>query len=111
MIAHLLLILFALVCSAAFCLAEHVASLAWMHGYTSAEGVGCCSEKDCIPAAVRVLHIEEESIIVEVNGVSFALRATSVHHSEDGHAYWCYKSSQELPSVSNTRCVFWTEGA
>src|SRR3989442_9819646 len=29
--------------------AEHTASLRWMRGYRSADGVGCCSEHDCIP--------------------------------------------------------------
>lgn len=98
-----------LTCLSAGVFAEHVTSLAWMQGYKDAHGVGCCSVSDCLPAVVRV-ELGTDEVPVVVNGVSFVLPVGSVHRSEDGRAYWCFKHRDEPPSTQNARCVFWASG-
>src|SRR5262252_6895142 len=44
--------------------AEHTAALQWMMGYTSAEGVGCCSERDCHPWPVAVVQLTGDQAMV-----------------------------------------------
>ena len=79
--------------------AEHTASLRWMRGYRSADGVGCCSEHDCIPWPVAVLQLPTKS----------------VHATQDGQTYWCCQTTTagrcpDVPTRATTRCVFYTVG-
>src|SRR5262245_26213357 len=46
--------------------AEHTAALRWMMGYTSAEGVGCCSERDCFPWPVALLQLTGDQATVRI---------------------------------------------
>ena len=101
----ILLSLFALVA------AEHHPSLAWMARYFSASGVGCCSERDCLPTPVAVVQFGEQNTTVLIRGTLVVLPTQSVHQSETAETYWCSHTAQLAPSRTNTRCVFWTTGS
>ena len=91
--------------------AAHRPSLAWMARYSNHLGIGCCTERDCVPAAVAILDLTSDPVEVMVNGVILVLPRQSVHHSEDGQAYYCSGAPQAPPTAATVRCVFWTEGA
>ena len=48
--------------------AEHTAALRWMQRYQSADGVGCCSEQDCVPWPVALLQTTEDEVDVVTSG-------------------------------------------
>ena len=91
--------------------AEHHPSLAWMARYFSASGVGCCSERDCLPTPVAVVQFGEQNTTVLIRGTLVVLPTQSVHQSETAETYWCSHTAQLAPSRTNTRCVFWTAGS
>jgi hypothetical protein len=95
--------------------AEHTAALRWMQGYTSADGVGCCSEHDCLPWSVAVLQHTGDQVTVRIGETVVPLPATSVHTTQDGQTYWCCKTDAAghcpaVPTRETTRCVFYTVG-
>jgi len=95
--------------------AEHTAALHWMAGYTSAEGVGCCSERDCFPWPVALLQLTGDQATVRIGDTVVQLPAKSVHATQDGQTYWCCKTNLEgrcpaEPSKATTRCVFYAIG-
>ena len=95
--------------------AEHIAALHWMMGYTSAEGVGCCSERDCHPWPVAVLQLTGDQAMVRIGDTVVQLPAKSVHATQDGQTYWCCKTNLDghcppEPSRATTRCVFYATG-
>ena len=95
--------------------AEHTAALHWMAGYTSAEGVGCCSERDCLPWPVAVLQLTGNQAMVRIGDTVVQLPAKSVHATQDGQTYWCCKTNIEgrcpaEPTRATTRCVFYATG-
>jgi hypothetical protein len=95
--------------------AEHSASLRWMRGYRSADGVGCCSERDCIPWPVAMLQISGDEATVLLGDVVLQLPAKSVHATQDGQTYWCCQTNTagrcpDVPTRATTRCVFYTVG-
>jgi hypothetical protein len=95
--------------------AEHTAALRWMEGYTSAEGVGCCSERDCVPWPVAVLGRTHDRVTVRIGEAVLQLPAKSVHATQDGETYWCCKTTMEgrcppVPTPATTRCVFYAVG-
>ena len=69
--------------------AEHTAVLRWMQGYQSADGVGCCSERDCVPWPVALLHMTENEVMVRIGDAVVHLPTKSVHATQDGQTYWC----------------------
>ncbi len=62
--------------------AEHTASLRWMRGYRSADGVGCCSE----------LHVTQDG------QTYWCCQTTTAGRCPD------------VPTRAATRCVFYTVG-
>jgi len=95
--------------------AEHTAALRWMTGYRSADGVGCCSEQDCLPWPVAVLGRTPDQVTVRIGETVLQLPARSVHATQDGETYWCCKTTMEgrcppVPTPANTRCVFYAVG-
>jgi len=91
--------------------AEHRPDLAWMTRYSSASGIGCCSELDCVPAPVAVVAFGQTETTVVIDGAVIVLPAKSVHQSENGETYWCYRDGPEKPpNAVNTRCVFYAVG-
>jgi len=95
--------------------AEHTAVLHWMTGYTSAEGVGCCSERDCLPWPVAVLQFTSDQVMVRIGETVVQLPAKSVHATQDGQTYWCCKTNIDghcpsEPTRATTRCVFYAIG-
>lgn len=64
-----------------------------------------------MPAAVSIRDLTSDPVEVMVNGVVLFLPRQSVHHSENGIAYYCSGAPQAPPTASTVRCVFWTEGA
>lgn len=92
--------------------AEHTPSLAWMSRYTSAGGVGCCSERDCVQAPVAVIQFGEQETTVVIHGTVLVIPAKSVHQSEDEKSWWCSKGAPgSPPTTDNTRCAFFTVGS
>jgi hypothetical protein len=95
--------------------AEHIASLRWMRGYRSADGVGCCSEHDCIPWPVALLQISGDEATVLLGDTVLQLPIKSVHATQDGQTYWCCQTTTagrcpDVPTRAATRCVFYTVG-
>ena len=95
--------------------AEHTASLRWMRGYRSADGVGCCSEHDCIPWPVALLQMSGDEATVLLGDTVLQLPARSVHVTQDGQTYWCCQTTTagrcpDVPTRAATRCVFYTVG-
>ena len=95
--------------------AEHSASLRWMRGYRSADGVGCCSEHDCIPWPVALLQMSGDEATVLLGDLVLQLPAKSVHATQDGQTYWCCQTNTagrcpDVPTRATTRCVFYTVG-
>jgi hypothetical protein len=95
--------------------AEHVASLRWMMGYKSADGVGCCSERDCFPWPIAVLQLTGEQATVRIGDTVLQLPAKSVHATQDGETYWCCRTTTDgrcptEPTQATTRCVFYATG-
>lgn len=95
--------------------AEHTATLNWLTGYTSAEGVGCCSERDCIPWPVALLQLAGDQAMVRIGDTVVQLPAKSVHATQDGQTYWCCKTKMDgqcpsEPTRVATRCVFYAIG-
>jgi hypothetical protein len=95
--------------------AEHTAALRWMQGYRSADGVGCCSEHDCLPWPVAVLQHTGDQVIVRMGETVVKLPAQSVHATQDGQTYWCCKTDATghcppEPTPATTRCVFYAVG-
>ena len=95
--------------------AEHTAALRWMMGYTSADGVGCCSEQDCVPWPVAVLGRTPNQVTVRIGETVLQLPAPSVHATQNGETYWCCKTTMDghcppVPTPANTRCVFYAVG-
>ena len=95
--------------------AEHTASLRWMRGYRSADGVGCCSEHDCIPWPVALLQITGNEATVLLGDTVLQLPIKSVHATQDGQTYWCCQTNTagrcpDVPTRATTRCVFYTVG-
>ena len=96
-------------------MAEHTAALRWMMGYRSADGVGCCSEQDCLPWPVAVLGRTHDQVTVRIGETVLQLPAPSVHATQDGETYWCCKTTMDgrcppAPTPANTRCVFYAVG-
>lgn len=92
--------------------AEHVPALAWMQRYTSAKNIPCCSERDCVPTPVAVIQFGEQETAVVIHGTIVVLPAKSVHQSEDGETYWCWRDDGQLPPTAiNTRCAFFAVGS
>lgn len=108
----LLLLLYGFLLDGARVYAEHRVDLAWMLGYTAANGMPCCGTIDCREAAITVQPLEGDATrrLVLVNGVPLTLPAASVHHSENGQSYWCFAYPTPVPQEDATRCVFWAEG-
>jgi hypothetical protein len=95
--------------------AEHTASLRWMRGYRSADGVGCCSEHDCLPWPVALLQISGDEATVLLGDTVLQLPVKSVHATQDGQTYWCCQTNTAgrcpaVPTRAATRCVFYTVG-
>jgi len=95
--------------------AEHTAALRWMQGYRGADGVGCCSEHDCLPWPVAVLQHTGDQVTVRIGETVVQLPAKSVHATQDGQTYWCCKTDANghcppEPTPATTRCVFYTVG-
>jgi hypothetical protein len=95
--------------------AEHTASLRWMRGYRSADGVGCCSEHDCIPRPVALLQVSGDEATVLLGDTVLQLPVKSVHATQDGQTYWCCQTTTagrcpDIPTRATTRCVFYTVG-
>ena len=95
--------------------AEHTASLRWMRGYRSADGVGCCSEHDCIPWPVSLLQVSGDEATVLLGDTVLQLPVKSVHATQDGQTYWCCQTTTagrcpDIPTRATTRCVFYTVG-
>lgn len=95
--------------------AEHIAVLHWMSGYKSADGVGCCSERDCLPLPIAVLQLTSDQAIVRIGDTVVQLPAKSVHATQDGQTYWCCRTNAHgqcptEPSRATTRCVFYATG-
>jgi hypothetical protein len=95
--------------------AEHAASLRWMRGYRSADGVGCCSEHDCVPWPVALLQISGDEATVLLGDTVLQLPTKSVHATQDGQTYWCCQTNTagrcpDVPTRATTRCVFYTVG-
>ena len=95
--------------------AEHTASLRWMRGYRSADGVGCCSEHDCIQWPVALLQITGNEATVLLGDTVLQLPVKSVHATQDGQTYWCCQTNTagrcpDVPTRATTRCVFYTVG-
>ena len=95
--------------------AEHTAALRWMQGYTGADGVGCCSEHDCLPWPVAVLQHTGDQVTVQLGETVMQLPTRSVHATQDGQTYWCCKTDATghcppEPTPATTRCVFYAVG-
>jgi hypothetical protein len=95
--------------------AEHTAALQWMQGYRGADGVGCCSEHDCLPWPVAVLQYTGNQVTVRIGETVVQLPAKSVHATQDGQTYWCCKTDTTghcppEPTPATTRCVFYAVG-
>ena len=95
--------------------AEHTAALRWMQGYKGADGVGCCSEHDCLPRPVAVLQYTRDQVTVRIGEIVVQLPAKSVHATQDGQTYWCCKTDANghcpsEPTLATTRCVFYAVG-
>jgi hypothetical protein len=95
--------------------AEHTAALRWMQGYRGADGVGCCSEHDCLPWPVAVLQYTGDQVTVRIGETVVQLPAKSVHATQDGQTYWCCKTNANghcppEPTPVTTRCVFYAVG-
>jgi hypothetical protein len=95
--------------------AEHSASLRWMRGYRNADGVGCCSERDCIPWPVALLQLTGNEATVRIGDAIVHLPAKSVHATQDGQTYWCCQTTADgrcppEPTRATTRCVFYAVG-
>lgn len=90
--------------------AEHLPSLAWMAQYKSANGMGCCSGRDCKPATIALIQIGETETTVLIQGTVVVLPSKSVHPSEDGQTYRCSGDMQKPPSAETVRCVFYAVG-
>src|SRR5262245_32699957 len=69
--------------------AAHIVALRWMSGYKSADGVGCCSARDCLPWPVAVLQLTEDQATVRIGDTVVQLPIRSVHATQDGQTYWC----------------------
>jgi hypothetical protein len=95
--------------------AEHTAALRWMQGYRGSDGVGCCSEHDCLPWPVAVLQYTGDQVTVRIGETVVQLPAKSVHATQDGQTYWCCKTDANghcppEPTPATTRCVFYAVG-
>ena len=95
--------------------AEHTAALRWMQRYQSADGVGCCSEQDCLPWPVALLQTTVDEVVVRIGDTMVHLPAKSVHATQDGQTYWCCRTDADghcptVPTRETTRCVFYTVG-
>jgi len=95
--------------------AEHTPALRWMQGYRNAEGVGCCSEQDCVPWPVALLQMTEDEAMVRIGDAVMHLPSKSVHATQDGQSYWCCQTDAPghcppEPSRATTRCVFYAVG-
>ena len=95
--------------------AEHTAALRWMQRYQSADGVGCCSEQDCVPWPVALLQTTADEVLVRIGDTVVHLPAKSVHATQDGQTYWCCRTDAAghcptVPTRETTRCVFYTVG-
>jgi hypothetical protein len=94
---------------------EHIAALRWMTGFKSADGVGCCSERDCFPWPIAVLQLSAEQATVRIGDTVVQLPARSVHATQDGETYWCCRINTDgrcptEPTRATTRCVFYATG-
>jgi hypothetical protein len=95
--------------------AEHIAALRWMQGYRNADGVGCCSEQDCVPWPVALLQLAGDEAMVRIGDAVVQLPAKSVHATQDGQTYWCCQTASDgrcppEPTRATTRCVFYAVG-
>ena len=95
--------------------AEHTPALRWMQGYRNAEGVGCCSEQDCVPWPVALLQMTSDEATVRIGDAVIHLPSKSVHATQDGQSYWCCQTDAQghcpsEPSRATTRCVFYAVG-
>ena len=95
--------------------AEHTAALRWMQGYRNAEGVGCCSEQDCVAWPVALLQLTGDEATVRIGDAVMHLPTKSVHATQDEQTYWCCQTDAagrcpEVPTRETTRCVFYTVG-
>jgi hypothetical protein len=95
--------------------AEHTPALRWMQGYRNAEGVGCCSEQDCVPWPVALLQMTRDEATVRIGDAVIHLPSKSVHATQDGQSYWCCQTDAQghcppEPSRATTRCVFYAVG-
>lgn len=95
--------------------AAHIVALRWMSGYKSADGVGCCSARDCLLRPVAVLQLTEDQATVRIGDTVVQLPIRSVHATQDGQTYWCCRLNTDghcpsEPTRATTRCVFYATG-
>src|SRR4029450_14092000 len=91
--------------------AEHTASLRWVRVYRSADGVGCCSEHDCVPWPVALLQISGDEATVLLGDTVLQLPTKSVHRPRGGQTYWCCQTNTAggcpvVPTPPRTGCAF-----
>ncbi len=90
--------------------AEHTPDTFWTHRYTGASNVPCCSiGVDCKIGQIRIVKIDGDMAIVEIDGNEVTLPQASVHQSETMQSYYCVRFG-EKPTTESVRCIFWAIG-
>src|SRR3990167_8853147 len=70
---------------------------------------GCCGIRDCVPASVEFLRMENGWAVVSVNGKALRMPASAYSASPFGKSYYCFQQTDACkgPVVSDAcaRCA------
>jgi hypothetical protein len=83
----------------------------WIDHYANDKGMSCCGTNDCLVVPMRLIHITEETVTLDIAGHPVTIPRQSFHNSEDTQDYWCTTAPHEKPGTQNTRCAFVAHGS
>jgi hypothetical protein len=65
----------------------------------------CCNEHDCLPQAVNILRQEENSLLVDIDGVQASVEQYKFAPVPSTRTWVCYVVPNGVVSNDNIRCV------
>ena len=83
----------------------------WVDHYTSVNDIPCCGLNDCLKLPMRLLHMNDTFVTLDIKGKPVTIARESFHLSEDMSDYLCLKNLDRPINADNIRCAFIAVGS
>ena len=83
----------------------------WIDRYTSVNDIPCCGPSDCFTMPMRLVHMNETFVTLDIKGTPVTIARESFHLSEDTSDYLCLKNMDKPIDTDNIRCAFIAVGS